>query len=220
MIPSDTVCVLGISFLKSHCIVIRLFLFYNLILWAWWYSWKRTGPVSNGSRHDGPCNLCPQEPGGVQICRCSLLVALSYLWNFCMIFLSWSKLLSSLSAAGVLGACVFVCFGPRPLGMRVGYEVHGSGVAPCSVQKNVASEQRCLGLSQKETSQTLAWGKAVRVRVMTSCATGDETSWKPVSRARKSAGLKPSRFILSPLLLNSDCPLCCFNRYLPSLLRS
>lgn len=160
------------------------------------------------------------EAGGcvMQICRCSLLIVLRRLWNFCMIFLFWSKLLDSLLAAGVLGACIFMCFGHRPLGMCIGYYVGGSGVASCSVQKNIASEKFCLGLFWKETSRILAGGEAVRVRVMTSCTIGDETAWKPVSRARKSAGLKPSRFILSPLQLKSDCLLYSFNGNLPSLL--
>lgn len=188
-------------------------------MWAGWYSWKHTGPISDSGRYDGTCSLHPQKNGGVQIWSCGLLVILRRLWNFCTIFLSWSKLLDSLLATGVLGACIFLCFGHRSLGMCIGYYVGGSGVASCSVQENIASEKLCLGLFWKEPSWILAWGEVVRVRVMTSCAIGDETAWKPVSWARKSDGLKPSRFILSPLQLKSDCLLYCFDGNLPSLLR-
>lgn len=156
--------------------------------------------------------------GRAQICRRSLLIVLRRLWNFCTIFLSWCKPLDSLLAAGELGACIFTRFGRRPLGMCIGYYVGGSGAASCSVQKNIAAEQLCLGLFWKEPTGILAWGEAVRVRVMTSCTIGDETAWKPVARARKSAGLKPSRFILSPLQLKSDCLLYSFDGNLPSLL--
>lgn len=43
-----------------------------------------------------------------------------------------------------------------PLGMCMGYDVGGSGVGSCSVQKNSASEELCLGLFWKEPSQILA----------------------------------------------------------------
>lgn len=146
-----------------------------------------------------PVTSALKKPGGVQICRRSLLVVLRPLWNFCTIFfLSWSKLLDSLLANGVLGACMFVCFGHRALGMCTGYDVGGSGVASCSVQKNIAAEKLCLGLFWKEPSWILAWGEAVRVRVMTSCTIGNEAAGKPVSQARKSAELKLSRSYIIP----------------------
>lgn len=174
-------------------------------------------PVSGRGSYAGTCNRCPQKTGVVQLCR-RLLVVHRPLWSACTILLSWSKLLDCVLAAGALGAHIFMCFGHRPLGMCISYYVGGSGVASCSAQKNIAPEQLCLGLFWKEPSRILAWGEAVGVRVMTSCTIGDETAWKPVSWARKSAGLKPSRFIWSPLQLKSDCLLYCFHGNLPSLL--
>lgn len=118
-----------------------------------------------------------------------------------------------------LSAWVFVCFGHRSLGLCVGYDVGASGAMSCSAQKDIASEKLPPGLFWKEPSRTLAWGEAVGVRVMTSGVTGDETAWKPVSRDRKRASPKLSRFILSPLQLKADWLLNCFDGNLPSLLR-
>lgn len=175
-------------------------------------------PISGHGCYAGTCNRCPQKTRAVQLCR-HLLVVHRPLWSACTILLPWSKLLDCLLATGALGARIFMCFGHRPLGMCISYYVGGSGVASCSAQKNIAPEQLCLGLFWKEPSRILAWGEAAGVRVMTSCTIGDETAWKPVSRARKSAGLKLSRFISSPLQLKSGCLLSCCHGNLPSLPR-
>lgn len=70
--------------------------------------------------------------------------------------MSGSQLLDCRLASGELGVCISMCFGHMPLGMCMGYDVGGSGVASCSVQKNSASEELCLGLFWKEPSQILA----------------------------------------------------------------
>lgn len=165
MIPSDTFCVPRVSFLKQHCVVKRLFLFYSLILWACWCLWKHTGPVSGSST----CNSRPQEK---EVCRCADIVSQLY-WDLFVIPAQFFPLDLSFwtpfwrlegSARSFLCALVTVCWACGWLTTWVEAESRRA-----RFRKNIAPEQLCLGLFWKEPSRILAGGKAVRVRVMTSC---------------------------------------------------
>lgn len=159
------------------------------------------------------------KKGGVQVCRYSLLIVLRPLCKSCTIFLPWSKLLDSLLATGGLGTFIFMRFGHRLLGMWTGYYVGGSRVASSSVQEKHCSRATLCWFVLEGAIRDLGWRRSRRGEGHGELYDSSEAAGKPVSRARKSAGLKPSRFALSPPQLKSDCRLYRSNRNLPALLR-
>lgn len=159
------------------------------------------------------------KKGGVQVCRCSLLIVLRPLCNSCTIFLSWAKFLDSFLATGGLSAFVLVCFGHRLLGMWMGYYVGGSRVASCSVQEKHCSRATLSWFVLEGAVTDLGWRRSCQGEGHDELYDSGEAAGKPVPRARKSAGLKPSRFTLSPPQLKSDCRLYCSDGNLPALLR-
>lgn len=157
--------------------------------------------------------------GSVQVCRCHFPIVLRLLCNSCTILLSPFKHLNSLLATVGLGTFVFVCFGHRLLGMWMGSYVGGSGVASCSVQGKHCSRATLSWFVLEGAVMDLGWRRSCQGEGHDELCDSGEAAGKPVSRARKSAGLKPSRFTLSPPQLKSDCRLYCSDRNLPALLR-
>lgn len=154
---------------------------------------------------------------GVQVCRCSLPIVLTALCNSCTIFLSWSKLLDSLLASEGLSTFIFARFGHRLLGMWMGCYVGGSGVASCSVQEKHCSRATLSWFVLEGAVPDLGWRQSRQGEGHDELYDSREAAGKPVSQARKSAGLKPSRFTLSPPQLKSDCHLYCSDRNFPAL---
>lgn len=153
------------------------------------------------------------------MCRCNLPIVLRPLCNSCTIFLSQSELLNSLLATGGLGMFIFVCFGHRLLGKWMGYYVGGNRVASCSVQEKHCSRATLSRFVLEGAVMDLGWRRSCQGEGHDELYDSSEAAGKPVSQARKSAGLKQSRFTLSPPQLKSDCRLYCSDRNLPALLR-
>lgn len=115
------------------------------------------------------------------MCRCSLPIVLRPLCSSCTIFLSRSKLLDSLLAAGGLGTFIFVCFGHRLLGMWMGYYVGGSGVASCSVQEKHCSRATLSWFVLEGTVTDLGWRRSCQGEGHDELYDSGEAAGKPVS---------------------------------------